>query len=185
MLAVLFRFPPNAMKWYLIAVAVPALTVGIAIALSRTLHQAAPFLPVAALPVIAGLQLATGAIGEELGWRGMVLLELQRKLTPRASAVAMGGLWALWHVPAFFFPGMPQQLLPPAAFLLTVFSFGIFLALLFYKTRAHVVTTMVAHFTFNLGLAIGGAVFGAVLWWLLLAGLSMVAVACLIVINRA
>ena len=72
---------------------------------------------------------------------------------------------SLWHVSTFFFPGTPQILVPPAAFLTAVAAFGFFLALVFTKTKQHVLGTMIAHFTFNLGLAVGGARFGAVLWW--------------------
>lgn len=55
----------------------------------------------------------------------------------------------------FFFPGTPQILVPPAAFLMAVTGFGFFLALVFTKTKQPVLGTMMAHFTFNLGLAIG------------------------------
>jgi len=84
--------------------------------------------------------------------------------------------WALWHLPAFFFPGLPQQHLPPLAFLLMVAAFGVFLALLFNRTRGHVVSTMLAHFSFNMSIAVGGAILGSVFTWTLAFIFSMVAI---------
>jgi len=84
--------------------------------------------------------------------------------------------WALWHIPAFLFPGMAQQHMPPIAFLLMVAAFGIFLALLFNRTRGHLVSTMLAHFSFNMCLAVGGAVLGSVFIWTLAVIFSIIAI---------
>ena len=100
---------------------------------------------------------------------------LERRLSPRVAALVMAITWALWHLPAFFFPGMPQQHMPPIAFLLMVAAFGIFLALLFNRTRGHLVSTMLAHFSFNMSLAAGGAILGSVFIWTLALIFSIVA----------
>jgi membrane protease YdiL (CAAX protease family) len=115
-------------------------------------------------------------MGEELGWRGFLLSHLERRLSPRVAALVMAITWALSHLPAFFFPGMPQQQMPPIAFLLMVAAFGIFLALLFNRTRGHVVSTMLAHFSFNMGLAVRGAILGSVFIWTLAFIFSIVAI---------
>ena len=109
-------------------------SVATAIIIARHSHYGANFIPLAALPLTIALQIFTGAMGEELGWRGFLLPRLERRLTPRIAALVMAISWALWHLPAFFFPGLPQQHLPPVAFLLMVAAFGIFLALLFNRT---------------------------------------------------
>jgi len=93
--------------------------------------------------------------------------------------------WSLWHVSAFHFPGMPQTLIPPAAFLVTVAAFGFFLALIFDRTEGHVLGTMIAHFAFNLGLAIGGAQFGAILWWNLALLFGIVAIWSAVQLGRS
>jgi membrane protease YdiL (CAAX protease family) len=48
------------------------------------------------------------------------------------------------------------------AFLLMVAEFGIFLALLFNRTKGHLVSTILAHFSLNMSLAVGGAILGSV-----------------------
>jgi uncharacterized protein len=183
LLGSLFRgFSKN--KWYLIGVLVPVASVACTIIIARHLHAGADFIPLAALPVTVGLQVFTGAMGEELGWRGFLLSHLERRLTPRIAALVMSITWALWHLPAFFFPGMPQQHLPPIAFLLMVTAFGIFLALLFNRTRGHVASTMLAHFSFNLSIAVGGAVLGSVFIWTLAIIFSVVAIFSLAKLSR-
>jgi hypothetical protein len=118
----------------------------------------------------------TDAMSEELGWRGFLLSHLERRLSPRAAALVMAITWALWHLPVFFFAGIPQQHMPPIAFLLMVAAFGIFLALLFNRTRGHLVSTMLAHFSFNMSLAVGGAILGSVFIWTLAFIFSIVAI---------
>jgi hypothetical protein len=176
LLGLLFRSSSKNSWWYLIGAVVPVAAVALAIIVARNLHSGAAFIPLAALPLTLGLQVFTGAMGEELGWRGFLLSHLERRLSPRVAAVVMAIAWALWHLPAFFFPGMPQQHMPPTAFLLMVAAFGIFLALLFNRTRGHLVSTMLAHFSFNMSLAVGGAILGSVFIWTLAAIFSMIAI---------
>jgi uncharacterized protein len=176
LLGLLLRgFSKNGL-WYLIAVVVPVAAVAFAMIVARRLHSGAAFIPLAALPLTLGLQVFTGAMGEELGWRGFLLSHLERRLSPRVAAVVMAIAWALWHLPAFFFPGLVQQHMPPTAFLLMVVAFGIFLALLFHRTRGHLVSTMLGHFSFNMSLAVGGAVPGSVFIWTLAFIFSMIAI---------
>jgi len=65
-------------------------------------------------------------IGEETGWTGFALPQLQKRFSPWLGAVLLGLLWALWHLPAYF---VPSEL---GAFSLV--GFGIF-ALLAVCTR--------------------------------------------------
>lgn len=176
LLGLLFRRLSENESWYVIGVVLPIASVVLAIVMARRLHSTAPFIPLAALPLTVALQMFTGAMGEELGWRGFLLSQLQRRFSQRTAAILMGTIWALWHLPSFFFPGMPQQQMPPAAFLLMVAAFGVFLALLFNCTSGHIVSTMLAHFSFNLSLAVGGANFGAAFLWSLASIFSIIAI---------
>jgi membrane protease YdiL (CAAX protease family) len=47
-------------------------------------------------------QLVRGPIGEELGWRGYALNELQKKHSPLLSAIIVGVVWGFWHTPLWF-----------------------------------------------------------------------------------
>ncbi len=46
---------------------------------------------------------------EELGWRGLMLPLLQRRMAPVWAGLLVGMVWGLWHLPAFFLGGTPQS----------------------------------------------------------------------------
>ena len=43
-------------------------------------------------------------IGEETGWTGFATPHLQKRSSPWLSAVILGVMWAVWHLPGFFVP---------------------------------------------------------------------------------
>jgi membrane protease YdiL (CAAX protease family) len=43
-------------------------------------------------------------IGEETGWTGFATPHLQKRFSPWLSAVILGAIWAVWHLPGFFVP---------------------------------------------------------------------------------
>jgi membrane protease YdiL (CAAX protease family) len=43
-------------------------------------------------------------IGEETGWTGFATPHLQKRFSPWLSAVILGVIWAVWHLPGFFIP---------------------------------------------------------------------------------
>jgi membrane protease YdiL (CAAX protease family) len=58
-----------------------------------------PYLGWGVLPV----WLVTFGFGEEIGWRGFALPRLQKKMSVSKATLILGLLWALWHVPSFFY----------------------------------------------------------------------------------
>jgi membrane protease YdiL (CAAX protease family) len=48
------------------------------------------------------LLVTVGALGEETGWRGYALPQLQRRFSPLTSSLIIAGLWFGWHLPQFF-----------------------------------------------------------------------------------
>jgi membrane protease YdiL (CAAX protease family) len=47
------------------------------------------------------LLIFVGALGEETGWRGYALPQLQRRFSPLASSLILAALWFGWHLPQF------------------------------------------------------------------------------------
>jgi hypothetical protein len=99
--------------------------------------------------------------------------------------MAMASLWTLWHVPAFFTPGMPHQFIPKVPFLIAIVSFGVFLALVFNEGGESILPTIAAHVALNIMLAIGGVeISSTAFWWSLAAMNGAIAVLALARLTR-
>lgn len=61
-----------------------------------------PFLPPLGIGALF-LWILTSGIGEEIGWRGYALPRLQNDHNALHSTLILTVLWALWHVPLFFY----------------------------------------------------------------------------------
>ena len=70
-------------------------------AMTLNLHDKAPteiVLSAFAYISVMGL-LNIGALGEEIGWRGFLVPELNRWLGFKRAAILSGAVWAVWHWP--------------------------------------------------------------------------------------
>lgn len=59
--------------------------------------------PIAALVCFLAILVAGGPLGEEFGWRGFLLPELEKNMSPCISGIVVGVVWACWHLPMFLF----------------------------------------------------------------------------------
>ena len=98
------------LRWWLAALS-PAAFLAIAlmtmVVAGKPLPSVADFGRFSGLPAIGlvGVLLLitfVGALGEETGWRGYALPQLQRQFSPLTSSLILAVLWFLWHVPQFF-----------------------------------------------------------------------------------
>jgi len=100
-----FRF---GVPWYMLAifgyVLLYLLVAGLSGApLVQSLSANWPLLFTVYLPALFTAYLVN-PIGEETGWTGFALPHLQRRFSPWLSAVILGVVWAVWHLPAYFVP---------------------------------------------------------------------------------
>jgi membrane protease YdiL (CAAX protease family) len=94
--------------WWLAALS-PVLFLGlglIAVALAgKPLPREAAFGSFSGIPqlglVAVVLLIILGALGEETGWRGYALPQLQHRFSPLASTLLLAVLWFAWHLPQF------------------------------------------------------------------------------------
>jgi membrane protease YdiL (CAAX protease family) len=151
--------------WLLIAAGVPAVAMVTAVFAARATGDGTPFIPTAAIPIMVGVQVITGAIGEEFGWRGFLLSLLEKRTGSTGAAWIMGGLWSLWHLPAFLNPNMPHYFMPKAATLPFIAFFGVFLAVVVKGSGGSILATMLAHLTLNIMTGFGGVRLSSVTFW--------------------
>jgi len=90
--------------WYAaVLVGVPSISL-VSSALMEAIGQSGLVRPTTPLHIFLIVALLKGTEGpfEELGWRGFALPLLQRRYSGLRSALILGFIWALWHVPGFF-----------------------------------------------------------------------------------
>lgn len=102
--------------------------------------------------VLLVLLVVVGGLGEETGWRGVLLPALQRKHSPLVASLIVAACWAPWHLPAFFiadtFRTMPVAMIP--MWLVGLVAGSIFLAWLYNRGNHSVLLVAAFHGTFNL-----------------------------------
>lgn len=99
--------------------------------------------------------LVRGPLGEELGWRGFALNELQKKYSPLKSSLIIGVLWGFWHTPLWFASGYTGVNLIKymVFFMIGILSFSIIITF-FYNLNKNLVIPIIAHQLFNFSLVI-------------------------------
>ena len=97
-------------QWWLVALSPLAflgLALGIIAFTGGTSPRSADFAQFSGLPSglgvlgVALLILVIDGFGEETGWRGYALPQLQNRYSPLISTLILAGCWAGWHIPQF------------------------------------------------------------------------------------
>lgn len=98
-----------APRWWLVAVS-PVAFLALALIAVRVAGKPLPamgdfgrFSGTPAIGVVGVFLLITlvGSLGEETGWRGYALPQLQRRFSPLTATLILAPLWFLWHLPQF------------------------------------------------------------------------------------
>jgi len=94
--------------------------------------------------------LSSGALGEELGWRGYALNILQKKYIPLTAGLIVGVIWGLWHLPLMILSGYSglELVYYIVAFMVAVISFSVVITF-FYNKSKNILIAMWMHFWFN------------------------------------
>ncbi len=101
------------------------------------------------------MALLSGALGEELGWRGYALNMLQKKYIPLTAGLILGVIWGLWHLPLMILSGYVGMELVyyMISFMVAVVSFSVIITF-FYNKSKNILIAMWMHFWFNFLLTI-------------------------------
>jgi hypothetical protein len=106
--------------------------------------------PAAILPLLL-VNITSGPMGEELGWRAYALNEIGKKRSPLGASLIVGALWGLWHFPLWLVSGYAGKdlLIYSASFMLGILSFSVFMTF-FYNRKKNILVAVWIHFLFNL-----------------------------------
>jgi membrane protease YdiL (CAAX protease family) len=89
------------------------------VAIARNLPARGDFARLSGLPAglgivgVAAIITIGNGFGEETGWRGYTLPQLQRRFTPLTATLVLAGGWAGWHIPQCFFVVSYKGFTPP------------------------------------------------------------------------
>lgn len=86
---------------------------------------------------------------EELGWRGVALPLLQRRLAPLWAGLVVGAVAALWHAPAFLLSGTKQSAWAIGPFFLGVIAISVILTAMFNASQGSLLVAVLFHFQMN------------------------------------
>jgi membrane protease YdiL (CAAX protease family) len=85
-------------------------------------------------------------LGEETGWRGFALPELQKSYSPLVASLVIAVFWAAWHIPLI---GVEFKGAVVPAFLLSVAAGSVALAWLFNRANGGLLPIPLLHTTVN------------------------------------
>ncbi len=175
------RFRGVAKRWFLLAAVLGSITLApalIYLAGGGQLDSGAVLNHLVVLP-LHFLIVATigGGLDEEVGWRGMAQPRLQQHLRPVPANLALGLIWAVWHLPLWIDPNSAQAAYPFAVYTLVILGHSLVTGWLFNASGGSLLIAVVVH-SFNntfdgLRYAILGYESTQLGWQLALAGLSL------------
>jgi uncharacterized protein len=134
--------------WYAYAILVAPLIAVIVLLFSQAMGGRAPA-PAAPLQFLIPL----APLGEELGWRGYALPQLQRRMPALPAALVIGVIWACWHLPYFAFPDVHPLIfwIGFPLFAAVIIAESVLATWLYNSTRGSVLATFIFHWSITAG----------------------------------
>lgn len=104
------------------------------------------------MPVIAAFSLLPGPVGEELGWRGVLLPWLLLRWQPLTASLMLGLVWSLWHAPLWWSPefrlgASPLVFVP--LYTVSLMAMSVIIMLVSLRAGGSVALAMVTHAVLN------------------------------------
>ena len=141
-------------RWLLVALLLPPAIVGGALAVAVATGTT-PTFPWAGQPVIlliafVWILLLGGPVQEEFGWRGYLLDPLQDRLTPVGGGIAVGLVWAVWHLPLFYIPSETIYYQNPIlGFVVSITLLSVLMTWVYNITNGSLLPALLMHTSWN------------------------------------
>ena len=142
-------------RWWVAAVVVqPLVLIGSGVLANllagRTVVPFVPFDSIATL-VVTLVFLLIAVLGEEIGWHGVALPALQQRTTILRASLALGVLWAVWHVPFWLLLDSYAQygISYIGLNLLLIVPFSVYISWFFNNGRFSILLPVAFHLAFN------------------------------------
>lgn len=136
------------LKWLLIALFIPIIFSGISYILLFVIETKQTIIPELnrspwnyALCVSFAI---LGSYGEEFGWRGFMLPQLQKRYSRFLSSLIVGFFWGFWHL------NFHSGILVFALYTFLVIEFSLIISWLYSKTKGNIISAIIFHTAVNL-----------------------------------
>lgn len=154
------QFKPRICVTVLISVLLLYFCVLLVSTLINSLWQKVPFYQLynssgKSLAIIFLTNLISGPMGEEIGWRGYLLTELQKKYSVLKAAMIVGVIWSFWHTLLWFVSGFTGMYL--LWYIISFVIIGIsnsIITAMFYQLNRNLIIPILTHQLLNFFLAI-------------------------------
>lgn len=132
-------------------VAVAAIWMGYSLATGAPLSDTLAEVTVGSFVILFLNNLIRGPLGEELGWRGYLLGEIQRRRSLVASALIVGIIWGLWHLPLWLVSGYAgvDLLLYSLFFLISIVAFSVIISIVHVVGGRNLLYAIILHQMLN------------------------------------
>jgi hypothetical protein len=90
-----------------------------------------------------------GPLGEEFGWRGVVLPALEARFNPPWDSLILGIIWTAWHLPLFFISASAQHNMPFWLFALLTLPLCILITRIYHGSGNSLLLVMLFHASIN------------------------------------
>ncbi len=197
-LAAGFELGRASLRWSIVALLLPLILIGVAIALATGMAGSAlPSIHVGLLGVLAAefvrVLLVGGPLEEEIGWRGYALPRLLAKRSALEASVLLGVVWGFWHVPLYFVAGTGQAAtlaggmsaaLAIGGFVGWTIGLSVLFTWMFIRTRGSLIVVILFHASVDLATFVPAAVGAPGVASLLNVGLTCLAAIAIIPLLR-
>lgn len=135
----------SVMRWIIPVIAIPSLSIVISgVVLSLFNFKLMKWEGNPGFYLLSSIAILLGCIAEEIGWRGFLLRNLQKKYSPFVSSLIVGLLWGIWHL------NLIDGLFGFVVYTITIIEMSVLMTWIFNKINENIGLMVLWHFVFNL-----------------------------------
>jgi hypothetical protein len=134
----------------LLSPAIVFASLAVAVATGATLSFPWAGNPVVLPAAFAFILVLGGPLQEEFGWRGYLLDALQARFSAVGSGIAVGLVWAVWHLPLFYIPSETIYYRNPfLGFAVSITLLSVLMTWVHNNANASLLPALLFHTSFN------------------------------------
>lgn len=100
-------------------------------------------------PIYWLIMVFLGGGQEEIGWRGYILVFLEKRFGSWMGSIILALVWACWHIPLWFIPGTSQTYTNFIGFIMLTLGYSFFFSWVMKSSGKRPLAGLIAHGTAN------------------------------------